>query len=78
MDKALWFQFTIGSLPMYAVTFMGYWAYGSSTSGYLLNSVKGPSWIKVVANFSAFFQTVIALHVGPPYQTSINGFPWVN
>jgi hypothetical protein len=78
MDKALWFQFTIGSLPMYAVTFMGYWAYGSSTSGYLLNSVKGPSWIKVVANFLAFFQTVIALHVGQPYQTSINGLLWVN
>ncbi|XP_051216506.1 probable proline transporter 2 isoform X1 [Lolium perenne] len=70
MDKALWFQFTIGSLPMYAVTFMGYWAYGSSTSGYLMNSVNGPAWIKVAANFSAFFQTVIALHIfaSPMYE----------
>jgi hypothetical protein len=63
MEKALWFQFTVGSLPLYAVIFMGYWAYGSSTSGYLLNSVKGSVWIKAVANISAFLQTVIALHV---------------
>jgi hypothetical protein len=63
MEKALWFQFTVGSLPLYAVIFMGYWAYGSSTSGYLLNSVTGPVWVKAVANLSAFFQTVIALHV---------------
>lgn len=63
MEKALWFQFTIGSLPLYAVVFVGYWAYGSSTSGYLLNSVTGPVWVKAVANLSAFFQTVIALHV---------------
>jgi len=63
MEKALWFQFTVGSLPLYAVTFMGYWAYGSSTSTYLLNNVKGPVWIKATANMSAFLQTVIALHV---------------
>uniref|UniRef100_A0A0D9VWU6 Amino acid transporter transmembrane domain-containing protein n=1 Tax=Leersia perrieri TaxID=77586 RepID=A0A0D9VWU6_9ORYZ len=70
MEKALWFQFTIGSLPLYAVTFMGYWAYGSSTSSYLLNSVKGPIWIKTVANLSAFLQTVIALHIfaSPMYE----------
>jgi hypothetical protein len=63
MEKALWFQFTAGSLPLYAVTFMGYWAYGSATSSYLLNNVKGPVWIKATANMSAFLQTVIALHV---------------
>ncbi|KAM0948347.1 putative amino acid transporter, transmembrane domain-containing protein [Dioscorea sansibarensis] len=63
MEKALWFQFTIGVLPLYAVTFMGYWAYGSSTSTYLLSSVKGPVWVKTVANVAAFLQTVIALHV---------------
>jgi hypothetical protein len=70
MEKALWFQFTDGSLPLYAVTFMGYWAYGSSTSSYLLNSVHGPAWIKVVANLSAFLQTVIALHIfaSPMYE----------
>ncbi|XP_048556875.1 probable proline transporter 2 [Triticum urartu] len=70
MEKALWFQFTVGSLPLYAVTFMGYWAYGSSTSSYLLNSVHGPAWIKVVANLSAFLQTVIALHIfaSPMYE----------
>lgn len=63
MLKALYFQFTAGVLPMYAVTFIGYWAYGSSTSTYLLNSVNGPIWIKAAANISAFLQTVIALHV---------------
>lgn len=70
MEKALWFQFTVGSLPLYAVIFMGYWAYGSSTSSYLLNSVKGPVWIKTVANLSAFLQTVIALHIfaSPMYE----------
>lgn len=63
MLKALYFQFTVGVLPMYAVTFMGYWAYGSSTSSYLLNSVNGPVWVKAMANIAAFLQTVIALHV---------------
>lgn len=63
MLKALYFQFTVGVVPMYAVTFAGYWAYGSSTSTYLLNSVNGPVWVKAMANISAFLQTVIALHV---------------
>ncbi|CAK9323815.1 unnamed protein product [Citrullus colocynthis] len=70
MLKALYFQFTAGVLPMYAVTFIGYWAYGSSTSTYLLNSVNGPIWVKAIANISAFLQTVIALHIfaSPMYE----------
>uniref|UniRef100_A0A6V7QVK0 Amino acid transporter transmembrane domain-containing protein n=1 Tax=Ananas comosus var. bracteatus TaxID=296719 RepID=A0A6V7QVK0_ANACO len=70
MERALIFQFTIGSLPLYAVTFMGYWAYGSSTSTYLLNSVSGPLWVKTAANVAAFLQTVIALHIfaSPTYE----------
>ncbi|KAL2555763.1 Proline transporter 1 [Forsythia ovata] len=70
MMKALYFQFTLGVLPMYAVTFMGYWAYGANTSTYLLNSVHGPVWVKVLANVSAFLQTVIALHIfaSPMYE----------
>ncbi|XP_075496725.1 proline transporter 1-like [Primulina tabacum] len=70
MMKALYFQFTLGVLPMYAVTFMGYWAYGSSTSAYLLNNVNGPIWIKAFANISAFLQTIIALHIfaSPMYE----------
>ncbi|XP_073119321.1 proline transporter 1-like [Henckelia pumila] len=70
MMKALYFQFTVGVLPMYAVTFMGYWAYGSGTSTYLLNSVSGPVWVKTLANISAFLQTVIALHIfaSPMYE----------
>ncbi|KAJ0978844.1 hypothetical protein J5N97_014318 [Dioscorea zingiberensis] len=70
MEKALWLQFTIGGLPLYAVTFMGYWAYGSSTSTYLLNSVDGPVWVKLMANVAVFLQTVIALHIfaSPMYE----------
>lgn len=63
MQKALYFQFTVGNLPLYAVTFMGYWAYGSSTTSYLLSSVNGPVWVKMFANVTAFLQSVIALHV---------------
>ncbi|WZZ48730.1 hypothetical protein YC2023_048837 [Brassica napus] len=70
MMKALYFQFTIGVLPMLAVTFIGYWAYGSSTSTYLLNSVTGPLWVKALANISAFLQSVICLHIfaSPTYE----------
>ncbi|PIA54484.1 hypothetical protein AQUCO_00900794v1 [Aquilegia coerulea] len=70
MIKGLYFQFTLGGLPMYAVIFIGYWAYGSTTSPYLLNSVSGPVWVKTVANLAAFLQTVIALHIfaSPMYE----------
>jgi hypothetical protein len=70
MERALWFQFTVGSVPLYAVIFIGYWAYGNDTSSYLLNSVHGPVWVKAVANLSAFLQTVIALHIfaSPMYE----------
>jgi len=63
MMRALYFQFTVGVLPLYLVTFTGYWAYGSKTSVYLLNSVNGPVWVKAFANITAFLQSVIALHV---------------
>ncbi|GLT31422.1 hypothetical protein SLA2020_061580 [Shorea laevis] len=70
MLKGLCFQFTVGVLPLYAVTFIGYWAYGSSTSTYLLSDVKGPVWVKTFANISAFLQSVIALHIfaSPTYE----------
>ncbi|XP_073041923.1 proline transporter 1-like [Primulina eburnea] len=70
MMRALYFQFTVGVLPMFAITFMGYWAYGSGTSTYLLNSVSGPVWVKTLANISAFLQTVISLHIfaSPMYE----------
>eukprot|EP00253_Pinus_taeda_P013920 PITA_13920 len=70
MQKALSLQFTAGIVPFYAVTFIGYWAYGSSTSSYLLNNVHGPKWIKILANAAAFFQTVISLHIygSPMYE----------
>lgn len=70
MMKGLYFQFTLGVLPMYAITFIGYWAYGASTSTYLLSSVKGPVWLKAFANVSALLQTVISLHIfaSPTYE----------
>ncbi|GMI80821.1 PROLINE TRANSPORTER 2, proline transporter 2 [Hibiscus trionum] len=70
MLKALYFQFSVGVVPMYAVTFIGYWAYGSSTPTYLLNSASGPVWVKAAANMSAFLQSVIALHIfaSPTYE----------
>ncbi|KAL1809009.1 hypothetical protein ACET3Z_025999 [Daucus carota] len=70
MLKGLYFQFTVGVLPLYAVAFVGYWAYGSSSSAYLLNNVSGPDWVKTAANIAAFLQTVIALHIfaSPMYE----------
>ncbi|PNX75730.1 proline transporter 1-like protein [Trifolium pratense] len=70
MMKALYFQFTVGVLPLYLVTFAGYWAYGSSTQTFLLNNVNGPIWVKAVANITAFLQSVIALHIfaSPMYE----------
>ncbi|MED6181750.1 Proline transporter 1 [Stylosanthes scabra] len=70
MMKALYFQFTVGVLPLYLVTFTGYWAYGNDTSAYLLNNVNGPVWVKAVANITAFLQSVIALHIfaSPMYE----------
>ncbi|XP_076933679.1 proline transporter 2-like [Bidens hawaiensis] len=70
MMKALYFQFSLGVLPLYAVVFIGYWAYGNSASSYLLDSVNGPVWLKTSANVSAFLQSVIALHIfaSPMYE----------
>jgi hypothetical protein len=63
MQKALYLNFTVGLLPLWTVTLVGYWAYGSSTSSYLLNNAHGSKWIKTVANAAAFLQTVITIHI---------------
>ncbi|KAK8487227.1 hypothetical protein V6N11_013950 [Hibiscus sabdariffa] len=70
MLKALYFQFTVGSIPMFTVTFIGYWAYGSSAPSYLLSSVSGPVWVKAFANIAAFLQSIISLHIfaSPAYE----------
>jgi amino acid permease len=70
MKKALYLQFTAGIVPFYAVTLVGYWTYGSTTSSYLLDNVHGPEWIKVIANAAAFLQTVISQHIfaSPMYE----------
>nr|BAB93108.1 betaine/proline transporter [Avicennia marina] len=70
MMKALYFQFTVGVVPMYSIIFVGYWAYGSKTTSYLLNNVHGPIWLMTVANIAAFLQSVISLHIfaSPMYE----------
>lgn len=70
MERALYLNFTVGLLPLWVVTLVGYWAYGSSTSAYLLNNAQGPEWIKTLANISAFLQTVITIHIfaSPMYE----------
>ncbi|KAL8192942.1 hypothetical protein R6Q57_027390 [Mikania cordata] len=70
MMKALYFQFSVGVLPLYAVVFMGYWAYGNGASSYLLNNVNGSVWVKTSANISAFLQSIVALHIfaSPMYE----------
>ncbi|XP_045804146.1 proline transporter 2-like [Trifolium pratense] len=70
MMKSLYFQFTVGVVPLYMITFAGYWAYGASTDAYLLNNVNGPVWVKALANITAFLQSVIALHIfaSPMYE----------
>ncbi|KAK7276344.1 hypothetical protein RIF29_17483 [Crotalaria pallida] len=63
MMKSLYLHFGVGVIPLYFVTFIGYWAYGSSTSAYLLNNVHGPVWAKAIAHITAFLQSIIGLHM---------------
>lgn len=57
---------------------MGYWAYGSSTSSYILNNVHGPKWIKTLANAATCLQTVVTLHIfaSPTYEFLDTKFGW--
>lgn len=63
MHKALYFQFSIGLSIYYAVTIIGYWAYGSSVSEYILSDVSGAKWAKVLANAAMFIQSIISQHM---------------
>ncbi|XP_073386039.1 proline transporter 3-like [Physcomitrium patens] len=63
MKKALDLQFTVGTLPILMLTFVGYWAYGNDVVPYMLNSVSGPKSAVTVANAAAFLQTVVSLHI---------------
>ena len=63
MHKALYFQFSIGLSIYYTVTIIGYWAYGSSVSEYLLSDLSGSKWAKVLANAAMFLQSIISQHV---------------
>eukprot|EP00253_Pinus_taeda_P019559 PITA_19559 len=70
MKKSLFLSFTMGVAPIYIVAIVGYWAYGSSTSSYLLNNVHGPKWVKIIANVAVFLQSMITLHIfaSPMYE----------
>lgn len=63
MHKALYFQFSIGLSFYYTVTIIGYWAYGSSVSEYLLSDLSGAKWAKVLANAAMFLQSIISQHM---------------
>lgn len=80
MQKALYLEFTMGVVPFYTLIFMGYWAYGSSTSSYLLDNVQGPKWVKTFANAATFLQTVVTLHIfaSPTYEYLDTKFGWRN
>jgi proton-coupled amino acid transporter len=60
MQKVLYFQFSVGLSFYYGMAIIGYWAYGSSVSEYLLHNVRGPKWEKVLANATVFVQTIIS------------------
>ncbi|KAK7276342.1 hypothetical protein RIF29_17481 [Crotalaria pallida] len=70
MKKALNLYFGVGVLPMFVVIFIGYWAYGSSTSAYLLKNVNGPVWAKGIAHIAVFLQSTILIHISacPMYE----------
>ncbi|ERN10521.1 hypothetical protein AMTRI_Chr06g175900 [Amborella trichopoda] len=63
MRKALCMQFTLGLAIYYAVTILGYWAYGSNVSEYLPNNFSGPKWAVIVANATVFLQTIVSQHM---------------
>ncbi|MCE0481174.1 hypothetical protein HAX54_038673 [Datura stramonium] len=70
MLKALYFQFTIGVVLVHAVTYVGYWAYGSKSTSYMLYNVSGPVCLRGLANLAAFLQSIITLHIfaSPTYE----------
>ncbi|KAJ7296440.1 hypothetical protein O6H91_19G005000 [Diphasiastrum complanatum] len=70
MKKALYLLFTVGCAVMYTVLSIGYWAYGSEVSSYLLASVSGSKSVITVANVAVFLQTIVSLHVfaSPMYE----------
>lgn len=72
--KALRMQIYASNPIFMILSFVSYWAYGSSVEPVLLNSLRGPKvWI-AAANAAAFIQAVISLHVsnlaqGGPFST---------
>lgn len=61
--KALALQFTIGSIPFFVITLVGYWAYGNAVYPYLLINLSGPKWAITFANVAALLQAIIVFFV---------------
>ena len=66
--KALWLQFTIGTIPFVVLTFVGYWAYGNAVYPYILINLSGPKPLIIATNITAFLQALVALHVSGTAQ----------
>ncbi|GLJ08763.1 hypothetical protein SUGI_0095280 [Cryptomeria japonica] len=80
MHKALYFQFTVGLAVYYTVTIVGYWAYGSSVSTYILNELSGPKWAKILANTTVYLQIIVSQHMfcTPVHETLDTKFYRIN
>ncbi|KAH9313218.1 hypothetical protein KI387_028253, partial [Taxus chinensis] len=80
MHKALYFQFTIGLTVYYTVTIIGYWAYGSSVSDYLLDELSGPKWAKILANVAVYLQVIVSQHMfcSPVHEALDTRFSRIN
>ena len=63
INKALWLQFTVGSVPFILLTIVGYWAYGNMAFPYLLINLSGPKWAITLANVTALLQALVVFHV---------------
>ncbi|KAF6149520.1 hypothetical protein GIB67_003668 [Kingdonia uniflora] len=63
MRKALYLQFTVGIAVYYGITLVGYCAYGSLSSGFLVTDLSGPKWAKVLLSSLVFIQTTLSQHM---------------
>ncbi|KAG0606815.1 hypothetical protein M758_9G170100 [Ceratodon purpureus] len=63
INKALWLQFTVGSVPFILLTIVGYWAYGNMAFPYLLINLSGPKWAITLANVTALLQALVVFHI---------------
>ncbi len=63
INKALLLQFTVGTIPFFVITMVGYWAYGNLVYPYLIINLSGPKWAITFAEVAALLQAIIVFHV---------------